>query len=250
MNVTGRERASGRKVESVMDRFAGRNPEHADEGPPQRLARAVAATPGDPVDGVVAFLQQAAGRLQPYAIDVAARGLADLSRERPGELPRGQARPPSELRDAEVGLRVVGDPPLHLAQAGTVGQLGRELGAELRLGAARGANGRAAGSRRRHLVRRAGEHFQRPRHVKTLHTGVQQNQNVTAAMPISLRPGRNGSNVVDPTFYATALRGDSAASVAALVLQAGEEAAQAALVLGLGQLAAALVDQPLTLRAA
>nr|WP_239118179.1 hypothetical protein [Actinoplanes ferrugineus] len=78
-------------------------------------------------------MQQAARCLQPYAVDVPARSLADLAGEGPRELARRQARPPGESRHAEIRVRVVGDPPLRLAQSRPRRQLRRQLGAELRL---------------------------------------------------------------------------------------------------------------------
>ena len=64
-----------------------------------------------------------------------ARRYPGLGRERPGELPRRQARPGRQPVHRQVRGRVLADPLLHLAQRLAARRLGPELGAELRLAA-------------------------------------------------------------------------------------------------------------------
>ena len=122
--------ASGAETAAVLARA---DAEGADEGAAHRLRRAVAAGAGGLLDPVRGVLQAAPGRLEPDPVDVASRRHAHLGREGPGELPRGQAGLAGQRLHRQVRGRVVGDPPLHVAQRLPVGQLPGELGAELGL---------------------------------------------------------------------------------------------------------------------
>ena len=88
---------------------------------------------GDGLHAVVGVLQQPAGRLDAHALDVAGRGHAYLRREAASEVALAHDGGAGEGGHAAVLARVVGDESLCLAQPISLGHLGDEGGAELRL---------------------------------------------------------------------------------------------------------------------
>src|SRR5580700_8732703 len=115
--------------------LGGTDPQGADERAAHRLGGAVAAGAGGLLDAAGGVLEAAARGLEPRAVDVTAGRHPDLGGEGAGELARGQAGPVGEDVDGEVGGGVFGDPVLNFAQRGAAGDLGGQLGAELRLAA-------------------------------------------------------------------------------------------------------------------
>ena len=85
--------------------------------------------------GSRALLEQLAGALDPELLDVGGRRHADLAAEEAGEVARAHRGALGERLDAQVGVEVVGDPGLQLAQRAALGELRREVGAELGLAA-------------------------------------------------------------------------------------------------------------------
>src|SRR3984885_2120094 len=111
--------------------LGGTDAQGADERAAHRFGGAVAAGAGGLLDAAGGILEAAARGLEPRAVDVAAGRHPDLGGEGAGELARGQAGHAGGGVDGEGGGGGVGGPLLDLAQRGTAGDLGGELGAEL-----------------------------------------------------------------------------------------------------------------------
>lgn len=107
--------------------------QHADERASHGLGGAEPAAAGDDVDGVVGLLEAASGGFETRRLDEPRRRGAGLLTEAAGEVARAHRCVHRERLDRQVGVEMLGDEVLHVAQGVTISGLQRQLGAELRL---------------------------------------------------------------------------------------------------------------------
>src|SRR6266542_5671309 len=97
------------------------------------LDGAEAAFPGDRRQPAVGRLEQAAGGFNARSLDIHRGCHTEVVAEAAGEVPRAHARASGEGVDRQVAAEVVSDEGLRLADRMSLGGLGLELHAELRL---------------------------------------------------------------------------------------------------------------------
>ena len=107
----------------------------AGEGAAHGLGGAETAAGRDELDRIGGLLEELAGALHPQRLDVGRRGHPGLAPEEAGEVARAHRGAFGQGLDPQVGVEVVGDPGLELAQRPPLGELRREVGAELGLAA-------------------------------------------------------------------------------------------------------------------
>jgi hypothetical protein len=100
-----------------------------------RLDRAEPAAPRDLLDRLLRAVERDAGGLDPRRLHVDGGRHADLPAKGTREVARAHAGPFCKGGDRQVLAEMVGDPCLKLAQRLPLGDLGRQLRAELRLAA-------------------------------------------------------------------------------------------------------------------
>src|SRR5438874_9557432 len=130
MSMVSPSRSS--KVAAILRRWYT---QHAAKCAVHGLYAAEAAGFGDLGHAAGGGLQQAARRLHALRFDVGGGRHADLAAERAREVARAHVGPARQRRHGELAVGVIGDPALHVAEAVALGELGRELRADLRLAA-------------------------------------------------------------------------------------------------------------------
>src|SRR6185503_19056131 len=98
-----------------------------------RLGGAEPACGGDLRDTARRFLEQTARRLHAHALHEPSGRHPDLAHEHAEEVAWAHGDSPGERLDREIDTGVPENPRLQVAQGLALGELGRELGAELRL---------------------------------------------------------------------------------------------------------------------
>src|ERR1700730_9094566 len=117
----------------TMAVLGGVHAHRAQKCPAHGLGASEAALHGDRIEVERRLFEMAPGRFDACELDESGRGHPDLAGEHPREMALAHHRAPSERRYGEIGIGMLADPHLQLAEGHTVGGLSRQLGAVLRL---------------------------------------------------------------------------------------------------------------------